>query len=163
MNERPPVPRPLHTLLSRLTRPSPGLWLNIAIGVLGVVVLYLAYALIVRLFIAPPVDTMREGDPQGRVIQVDVLNGCGVGRAGTAVTTYLRSRGYDVVEIRNYHRFDVKKSLVIERTGQMKNAEKVARALGIDKAQIIQQLNPDYYVDVSVVVGLDHATLKHAQ
>lgn len=163
MNERPPVPRPLHTLLSRLTRPSPGLWLNIAIGVLGVVVLYLAYALIVRFVIAPPVDTVREGDLQGRVIQVDVLNGCGVGRAGTAVTTYLRSRGYDVVEIRNYHRFDVKKSLVIERTGQMKNAEKVARALGIDKAQIIQQLNPDYYVDVSVVVGLDFATLKHAQ
>ena len=68
-----------------------------------------------------------------------------------------------MVEIRNYHRFDVKQSLVIERTGQMKNAEKVARALGIDTAQIIQQLNPDYYVDVSVVVGQDYGTLKHAQ
>ena len=162
MNQRTP-PSPLHTLLSRLTLPSSGLWLNIAIGVLGVIVLYLGYALIVRIFFAPPVDTIREGDPQGRVIQVDVLNGCGAARAGTAVTSYLRSRGYDVVEIRNYHRFDVKQSLVIERTGQMKNAEKVARALGIDKAQIIQQLNPDYYVDVSVVVGLDYATLKHAQ
>ncbi|MBK7256554.1 MAG: LytR C-terminal domain-containing protein [Ignavibacteriae bacterium] len=162
MNERIP-PAPLHTLLSRLKRPSSGLWLNIAIGILGVVVLYLSYALIVRMFFAPQVDTLREGDARGRVIQIDVLNGCGVARAGTAMTSYLRSRGYDVVEIRNYHRFDVKRSLVIERTGQMKNAEKVARALGIDRAQIIQQLNPDYYVDVSVVVGQDHASLKHAQ
>ena len=162
MNERTP-PGPLHTLLSRLKKPSTGLWLNIAIGILGVVVLYLGYALIVRVFLAPPVDTLREGDARGRVIQIDVLNGCGAPRAGTAMTSYLRSRGYDVVEIRNYHRFDVKQSLVIERTGQMKNAEKVARALGIDNAQIIQQLNPDYYVDVSVVVGQDYASLKHAQ
>jgi hypothetical protein len=162
MNERIP-PSLLHTLLSRLKKPSSGLWLNIAIGILGVVVLYLSYALIVRMFFAPQVDTLREGDARGRVIQIDVLNGCGAARAATAMTSYLRSRGYDVVEIRNYHRFDVKQSLVIERTGQMKNAEKVARALGIDKAQIIQQLNPDYYVDVSVVVGQDHASLKHAQ
>jgi hypothetical protein len=162
MNERKP-PSPLHTLLSRFKKPSSALWLNIAIGILGAVVLYLTYALIVRVFFAPQVDTLREGDPRGRVIQIDVLNGCGAARAGTAVTSYLRSRGYDVVEIRNYHRFDVKQSLVIERTGQMKNAEKVARALGIDRAQIIQQLNPDYYVDVSVVVGQDYASLKHAQ
>jgi hypothetical protein len=39
----------------------------------------------------------------------------------------------------------------------------VARALGFSPAHIIQQLNPDYYVDVSVVVGLDYGTLKHAQ
>jgi hypothetical protein len=162
MKDRAPTPL-LASLLSRFRKPSSGLWLTVAIGVLGVIVLYLSYALIVRIFFAPPVDIVREGDPKGRIIQVDVLNGCGVARAGTAVTTYLRSRGYDVVEIRNYHRFDVKRSLVIERTGQMKNAEKVARALGIDRSQIIQQLNPDYYVDVSVVVGLDYGALKHTQ
>lgn len=162
MKDRTPTPF-LIAILSRFRKPSSGLWLNVAIGVLAVIVLYLLYALIVRVFVAPPVDVVREGDPRGRIIQVDVLNGCGVARAGTAMTTYLRSRGYDVVEIRNYHRFDVKRSLVIERTGQMKNAEKVARALGIDPAQIIQQLNPDYYVDVSIVVGQDYGTLKHAQ
>ena len=162
MKDRTPAPF-LTSILSRFRKPSSGLWLNAAIGVLAVIVLYLSYALIVRIFFAPPVDVVREGDPRGRTIQVDVLNGCGVARAGTAMTAYLRSRGYDVVEIRNYHRFDVKRSLVIERSGQMKNAEKVARALGIDPAQIVQQLNPDYYVDVSVVVGQDYGTLKHAQ
>lgn len=161
MNDRTPAPqRP--SRFSRFTLPSSGFWLNAGIAVLGVVVLALAWALIARLA-DPPVDVVREGDAAGHVIQVDVLNGCGVARAGTAVTTYLRSRGYDVVEIRNYHRFDVKESLVIERTGERKNAEKVARALGIRPTRIIQQLNPDYYVDVSVVVGLDHGTLHHAQ
>ena len=137
--------------------------LNAAIVLLVAVVAYLAYSLIVRLFIAPGVDVVREGSSPGRIIQVDVLNGCGVPKAAGSMTAFLRSRGYDVVEIRNYHRFDVRESLVIERAGRMENAEKVARALGIAKTNIIQQLNPDYYVDVSVVVGLDYGTLKHAQ
>jgi len=137
--------------------------LNAAIVVLVAVVGYLAYSLVVRLFVAPGVDVVREGGPPGRIIQVEVLNGCGVARAANGMTTFLRSRGYDVVEIRNYHRFDVRESLVIERAGRMENAEKVARALGIATSNIVQQLNPDYYVDVSVVVGLDYGTLNHAQ
>jgi len=144
-------------------KPSRSMALNAAIVLLVVVVAYLAYSLIVRLFIAPGVDVVREGSSPGRIIQVDVLNGCGVPKAAGSMTAFLRSRGYDVVEIRNYHRFDVRESLVIERAGRMENAEKVARALGIAKTNIIQQLNPDYYVDVSVVVGLDYGTLKHAQ
>ena len=144
-------------------KPSRSMALNAAIVLLVVVVAYLAYSLIVRLFIAPGVDVVREGSSPGRIIQVDVLNGCGVPKAAGSMTAFLRSRGYDVVEIRNYHRFDVRESLVIERAGRMENAEKVARALGIAKTNIIQQLNPDYYVDVSVVVGLDYGTLNHAQ
>lgn len=144
-------------------KPSRGLLLNGAIVVLVGLVGYLAYSLVVRLFFAPAVDVVREGGVPGRIIQVDVLNGCGAPKAASSMTAFLRSRGYDVVEIRNYHRFDVRESLVVERAGHMENAEKVARALGISAERIIQQLNPDEYVDVSVVVGLDYGTLKHAQ
>jgi hypothetical protein len=49
---------------------------------------------------------------------------------------------------------------VIDRTGDMENARKVAYALGIGKEHIIQQINQDYYVDVSVVIGKDYKSLK---
>ena len=53
--------------------------------------------------------------------------------------------------------------MVIDRVGNLKNAEKVAYALGVKKQNIVQQLNQDYYVDVSVVIGKDHSSLKPSQ
>lgn len=137
--------------------------LNAVIVVLVVLVGYLAYALIERHVIQPPVDTARSGVAPGEIIQMDVLNGCGVSGAATTFTGYLRARGFDVVEIRNYKTFDIDESLVIDRTGNLKNAEKVAYALGVKKQNIVQQLNQDYYVDVSLVIGKDYHSLKPSQ
>jgi LytR cell envelope-related transcriptional attenuator len=137
--------------------------LNTAIVVLSLVVAYLAYALIARNIISPPVVTERPGAPAGQTIQIDVLNGCGIENAAQSVTSFLRSRGYDVVEMRNYKTFDIQESLVVDRIGNKTAAEQVAYALGIRKDNIVQQLNQDYYVDVSVVVGKDFATLKVSQ
>jgi len=137
--------------------------LNAVIAVLVILVGYLAYVLIERHVIQPPVDTARSGVAPGEIIQLDVLNGCGVSGAATTFTGYLRARGFDVVEIRNYKTFDVDESLVIDRTGNLKNAEKVAYALGVKKQNIVQQLNQDYYVDVSFVIGKDYHSLKPSQ
>lgn len=134
--------------------------LNAVIILLAVVVGFLSYSLIRRHVIAPPVETTGSGTSEGGVIQINVLNGCGVDGAASRCTTFLRDRGYDVVEIRNYKTFDVDESLVIDRTGNLTTAEKVAYALGIRKTNVIQELNPDYYVDVSVVVGRDFSSLK---
>lgn len=134
--------------------------LNAAIVLLGVLVVYLAYSLFVRLFVSPPVEVVRDGDPRERVIQVDVLNGCGAAGAGNTFTAFLRSRGYDVVEIRNHTRYDIRETLIVDRRGNLSNAEKVAQALGIGRRNIVQQLNPDYFVDVSVVIGGDFQSLK---
>ncbi len=97
------------------------------------------------------------------MIQLDVLNGCGASGAASTITAYLRSRGYDVVELRNYKTFDVPQSLVIDRTGDRENALKLAAALGIAKENIVVQISPDYFVDVSLVVGKDYQTLKPLQ
>jgi hypothetical protein len=134
--------------------------LNLLIVALAIVVGYLGYSLVVRQVTQPPVDPMRSGVAAGEIIQLDVLNGCGANGAAIAFTSFLRARGYDVVEMRNYKAFDVEESLVIDRTGNRKNAEQVAYALGIKKENILQQLNQDYYVDVSVVIGKDHTSLK---
>ena len=137
--------------------------LNIIIGALALLVVILGYALVNRTIIHPPVDPSRAGVAQAETIQLDVLNGCGTSGAGTSFTSYLRARGFDVVEFRNYKNFDVQESLVIDRTGNRANAEKVAYALGVRKGNIIQQINPDYFVDVSVLIGRDYTSLKPSQ
>jgi len=145
------------------SRDPRSLALTVLIGALALLVLFLTYSLVDRHLLRPPVDTGRQGASDGGVIQIDVLNGCGASGAATSVRDYLRARGFDVVEMRNYKSFDVEHSLVVDRTGSASNAEKVAYALGIDRSRIIQQINTDYFVDVSVVVGRDYRSLKPSQ
>jgi hypothetical protein len=137
--------------------------MNVATVALALLVGYLLISLLVRHVFSPPVDASKTGKPGSAVIQVDVLNGSGISGAAGAATTYLRARGFDVVEIRNYRTFDVQESLVIDRRGEMEYARRVAYALGISAKNIVQQINDEYYVDVSVVVGRDFSSLKPSQ
>jgi len=142
-------------------RPARHLLLNIVVAVLGILVLALAYAFISRTILRPPVQAQQAS---GRgVIQLDVLNGCGASGAASTITAYLRSRGFDVVEMRNYKTFDVPESLVIDRTGSREDAERVASALGVKGENIVVQISPDYFVDVSLVIGKDYRSLKPLQ
>ena len=140
------------------------LLLNIVIAVLAVVVFFLLYSFITNSLVNKPVEWTtesaegrREG---GEIIQLDVLNGCGEKGVAQAFTDYLRKRNFDVVQTSNYKTFDVEESLVIDRTGDLEAAKKVAYALGIDEKNIVQQINPDYYLNVSIVIGRDCNKLK---
>lgn len=105
------------------------------------------------------VDTQTNGQTASDIIQVEVLNGCGIGGVGDRVTDFLRANSFDVVNVGNYVSFDVDECLVIDRTGNMANAYKVAKALHIKNENVIQQLNKDYFLDVSIVVGRDYFNL----
>ena len=94
------------------------------------------------------------------MVQVEVLNGCGVSGIADKATDFLRKNNFDVVQTGNYSSFNMDKSLVIDRTGNKANAEKVASALGIDKKNIVQQINNDYLLDCSIVIGKDYFQLK---
>ncbi|MCB0745298.1 MAG: LytR C-terminal domain-containing protein, partial [Ignavibacteriae bacterium] len=63
-------------------------------------------------------------------------------------------------EIGNYISFDVDETFVIDRIGNKANAFKVAEALGIENVKVIQQLNDNYFLDVSLVIGKDYYKLK---
>lgn len=141
-------------------RDTRALALDVLIVLLVIIVGYLSYSLLNRHILQPPVEAGKSGVARGEVIQIDVLNGSGLQGAANDCTSYLRARGFDVVEMRNYKTSDVNESLVIDRVGNTVNAEKVAYALGIKKKNIVQQLNQDYYVDVSVVLGKDFTSLK---
>lgn len=158
-----PASRRMKPVRSLLRKDPRDLALNALIALLAIVVVWLLYAFVVRHVLRPPVDTGRVGTSGREVIQIDVLNGSGLDGAATTCTAYLRSRGYDVVEMRNYKTFDVGESLVIDRAGNVENARKVAYALGIRKENVIQQINEEYFVDVSVLIGRDFRSLKPAQ
>lgn len=89
-----------------------------------------------------------------------MLNGCGASGAADKFTDYLRKNNFDVVQSGNYISFDVDKTMVIDRIGNRANAEKVAASLGIDKKNIVQQINNDYFLDISLVIGKDFNQLK---
>ncbi len=94
-----------------------------------------------------------------RTIQMDVLNGTGESRLAQRLTDYLRSRGFDVVETGNY-REELEKTLVIDRAGNSQAALQVAQALGIPNNQVMQKVDKNLYLDVSVFVGKDYRTLR---
>jgi hypothetical protein len=60
----------------------------------------------------------------------------------------------------NYKSFDIDETLVVDRSGNMANAKKVAKALGIKEANVIQQVNKDYFLDVSLIIGKDYIKLN---
>jgi hypothetical protein len=94
-----------------------------------------------------------------KVVQIDVLNGCGAKGAAAKFTEFLRSSGFDVVEVKNYSSSHLGRTMVIDRVGNLAAAKKVAAALGVPESNVVQQLNPDYFVDVSVVIGGDFESL----
>jgi len=98
--------------------------------------------------------------PSNKTLQIDVQNGTGVQGIANKVMEYLRSRGFDVVEMGNFSSQDIKTSMVIDRTGNTKNAKLVAQSLGIQEKYVIEQVNRNYFLDATVVVGRDYLELK---
>jgi LytR cell envelope-related transcriptional attenuator len=119
---------------------------------------YLSYAFISRGTNPPPVSAPPE-KPQ-KIIQLDVLNGTRTRGVAARCMNYLRTNGFDVVEMKNYKVSNIPHTLVVDRVGDRVAARQIASALGVSEKNVIQQLNPDYFVDVSVIIGADYSSLK---
>lgn len=135
--------------------------LNFVIVLLGALILYMSYSIITKIIQDDvPGNNSESVQAPSNIIQVEVLNGCGVSGLGDRFTDYLRTNKFDVVNVSNYSSFDVEKTMVIDRTGNMANAKKVAGLLGISETNVIQQINDDYFLDVSLIIGRDFKNLK---
>jgi hypothetical protein len=138
------------------------LWINITIGFLSVVLIVLLVALVSRI-VTPRITSDR--DPASStlisdVIQIQVLNGCGVPGVASRFTNKLRQSGFDVVESGNFETFDVQKTFIIDRSGNLENARRVARALGVGEDQLIREVATGFYLDATVVIGFDFNQLN---
>lgn len=92
-------------------------------------------------------------EPPPPPIRVEVLNGSGVGGLAREATYRLRGGGFDVVYYGNASRFDHRRSVVLDRTGDTLQARTVALALGIDS--VASSADARLLLDVTVVLGSD--------
>lgn len=148
--------------MPRFPNKNKELLLNAGIGGLSLVLLILLFAMFSRV-IYPRVITERselETHLVSNVIQVEVLNGCGVSGIATTFTNTLRDSGFDVVASGNYDSFDVDKSIVIHRGGDKRHARQVAEVLGISPENVIHETSPYYYLDATIIIGADYDQLK---
>jgi LytR cell envelope-related transcriptional attenuator len=135
------------------------IFLNIIIVLLAGLIIFMSYSLFTKIKALSSGDDIAEPKPS-KIIQLEVLNGCGIGGVADKITSYLRQNNFDVVQVGNYRSFDIDNTLVVDRTGKKINALKVAEALGIDPKNVIEQINDDYFLDVSLIIGRDFNHLK---
>ena len=108
------------------------------------------------------VDPFREqntGQLVGDIIQVSVQNGCGVSGLAGELTQYLRKHGFDVVEVGDYTSFNQEYSFIYDRIGDLESARKLAAAVGLPEDRVIQEIDTEEYLDATLVIGKDYATL----
>ena len=132
--------------------------LNVTMAVLGLAVLVLLYALI-RSNVIPSAEQTGEADPGSDIIQVEVRNGCGVSGLAEGMRQFLRQEGFDVVEVGNHSSFNQAQTIVVDRVGNLEAARRVAASLGLPEDRVSQELRQDYFLDASVIIGKDYATL----
>lgn len=138
---------------------STSLLLNITILILIAAVVYLGYSILDKFQIFESPTEESASLKLTKTIQVEVLNGCGVSDIADNYTDSLRKKNFDVVNTTNYRSFEIDKSIVIDRSGNMMNAEYLAEIVGVDKVRVIQQKNKNYFLDVTLIVGKDYKTL----
>lgn len=142
--------------------------LNITIIILGVVCIYLAYSLISGAISKGNNNNTETADTTKKritnqpnlSIQIDLLNGTGENRIAAKFRDYLKDKGFDIVDMGNYKSSDVEKTLVIDKTGDISKAKRVAEALGISSRNVIQQINKSQFLDATVIIGKDYTQLK---
>ena len=143
------------------TGKTANIFLNVIIILLAGLILFMAYSLITKIEgLSPDDEDTNEANKPSKIIQLEVLNGCGISGVAEKFTNHLRQNNFDVVQVGNYSSFDIDNTLVVDRAGKKVNALKVAEALGIDPKNVIQQINNDYFLDVSLIIGRDFNHLK---
>ncbi len=151
----------IRELLSRISRQQilQTFWMSI----LGIVVLTMLSSFIIRNVVNSP-DTESLSDDYEKyalenIVQLNILNGCAVNGLAGQTKEYLRTKGFDVVEIGNSEE-DLDKTIVINRSTDDKNARKIAYALGLGDESIIDAQEPEVYLHATVILGNDYKNLS---
>jgi hypothetical protein len=158
VKERTPSSKSDHKV--NLKTSTSNLFLNIIILILGLLIVFMSYSLFTKIKGNGEDEDIKNSKTQAKIVQLEVMNGCGISGVAERFTNFLRQKNFDVVQVGNYMSFDIDKSIVIDRIGNKANAFKVADALGIDRKHVIQQINNDYFLDVSLIIGKDFNQLK---
>lgn len=97
--------------------------------------------------------------PVKQKLQVEVLNACGASGIASTVTQYLRDHDVDVVNVGNYTRFDLNKTMLWERIKKA-DSQRIAQLLGVSEDNIDSKIDTNLQLDITIILGSDYATLK---
>lgn len=107
-------------------------------------------------------DTAVIAEPNA-AIKIEVLNGCGVDGLARKVADFLKTQGCDPVNVTNFERSDIPRTMIIDRTSNASvNGRKVAQALGLSDDYVAYLSSPERMVSVSVIIGQDYKSLQLA-
>ena len=136
---------------------------KIVFSLVILLVIVLSASFVARIFIFPHIDATidRNIKPETvtEVIQVSILNSTQFPGKANVAKKYLRSRGFDVVEIGNYSE-EVPNSFIIDRLGDKKSAMKVAIAIGIPDSLIVTEIDSTLFLRCSVILGKNFLQLN---
>jgi len=142
---------------SPFSEKNTSLFFIIASVILAVFAIFLLYSDLNKIGLLS-FDDNKTIKPQNvqQLIQVEVLNGCGVTGIGDGLTDVLRAKGIDVVKTGNYRSFDIENTFIIDRLGKIETANRVADSLNLNKRFIITEINKSYFLDLTIVIGKDY-------
>jgi hypothetical protein len=96
-------------------------------------------------------------------LEVEVLDGAGSMRAAQYMTNILRAQGYDVVEMKRNNGEVEERTIILDRSGNIDAARKLATMLGVSQDKVFQKIDRTRYLDLTVVIGKDYSRLKAFQ
>ena len=90
--------------------------------------------------------------------EIEVLNGCGESGVANLFTKFLRSEGYDVIEIKNADNFQYTETIILFHNEEAQDkAEMLSEILNIKQSNIY--FNKNSVWDLSVIIGSDYKNL----
>ncbi len=93
------------------------------------------------------------------VIQLNILNGCGIPGLASEAKEYLHNRGFDIVEIGNSTQ-QYNKTTIIDRLGDKESVRRLAYALGVSDSSIVVEIDSSLFLRATLVLGNDYKQLK---
>jgi hypothetical protein len=145
----------LQTRTVRFSKLMKGVW-----GILSLALIVTVYVLAHRSFSNHEIQADKLPRTSEQVLEVEVLDGAGNMRVAQQVTNVLRAQGYDVVEMKKNSEGLIERTYVIDRSGNLDAARKLATSLGVAQDKVFQKIDRNLYLDVSILVGKDYSRLK---
>jgi transglutaminase-like putative cysteine protease len=135
---------------------------NSLLVVLSFIIIFLIYSIFIKFFYKSDIEnlTVNNYGTPAEIIQVEVLNATDINGISERTADYLRNNKVDVVNMGNYFVNDVPYTIVIDRRGNKANAYQIAKYLNVNEKNVITQINNDYLVDVTIIVGRDYNRLN---
>jgi hypothetical protein len=133
---------------------------KIFVGVFLLIILVTAYILAHRSFSKRKPQIELQSVSTLHPIEVEVLDGTGRMKTAQQATNVIRGFGYDVVEMKRGAEGIVERSYIIDRSGNLDAARKMAEKLGIPPDKVFQKIDKSLYLDITVMVGKDFSNLR---